>query len=234
MWGSGGIAPQFLIWMEVSGQLHTLVTLLTGKEPPYPLDMRLGRSQSRSGHCGEEKNLTAVSIRTPAVPASSPSLHQLSYPDSFSRLKRTPNKKQIWSRRQAMFSFKMLVDFQRTTRRRVPEDRTRHNLRSGTSNPTSFRHLNWIDQAYNMVLFVALLMTVANRKISWIHTNQPFPFWFLSIMYLSASPAWETVPVATQLSAYSLQFSLLREHHWPQTPNKSNPDRPTVLCEISV
>jgi hypothetical protein len=42
--------------MEVSGQLHALAALPLGKEPPYPLDRRLGGPQSRSGRGGEEKN----------------------------------------------------------------------------------------------------------------------------------------------------------------------------------
>jgi hypothetical protein len=37
--------------MEVSDQLHAPTAL-----PPYPLDRRLGGSQSRSERCGEEKN----------------------------------------------------------------------------------------------------------------------------------------------------------------------------------
>jgi hypothetical protein len=43
--------------MELSGQLHSPAALPSGKEPPYPLDRRLGRPQSRSGHSsGAEKN----------------------------------------------------------------------------------------------------------------------------------------------------------------------------------
>jgi hypothetical protein len=42
--------------MEVSGQLHAPAALLPGKEPLYPLDRRLGGTQSRSGRSGEEKN----------------------------------------------------------------------------------------------------------------------------------------------------------------------------------
>jgi hypothetical protein len=41
--------------MEVIGQLHTPVALPPGKEPWYPLDRRLGGSQSQSVHRGEEK-----------------------------------------------------------------------------------------------------------------------------------------------------------------------------------
>jgi hypothetical protein len=44
--------------MEVSGQLHAPTALPPGKEPPYPLDKRLGGPQSRSGRYGEERNLT--------------------------------------------------------------------------------------------------------------------------------------------------------------------------------
>jgi hypothetical protein len=42
--------------MEVSGQLHAPATLLSGKEPQYPLDRRLDGPQGRSGRGGEEKN----------------------------------------------------------------------------------------------------------------------------------------------------------------------------------
>jgi hypothetical protein len=41
----------------VSGQLHGPVALPQGKVAPrYPLDMRLGGTQSRPGRCGEKKN----------------------------------------------------------------------------------------------------------------------------------------------------------------------------------
>jgi hypothetical protein len=36
-------------------QLHTLATLLLGKEPWYTLDRRLSGTQSQCGHGGEEK-----------------------------------------------------------------------------------------------------------------------------------------------------------------------------------
>jgi hypothetical protein len=42
--------------MEVSNQLHFLAALPSEKEPRYPLDTRLGGTQSRSGRGGEEKN----------------------------------------------------------------------------------------------------------------------------------------------------------------------------------
>jgi hypothetical protein len=42
--------------MEMSGQLHAPAALLPGKEPLVPLDRRLGGSQGRYGHSGEEKN----------------------------------------------------------------------------------------------------------------------------------------------------------------------------------
>jgi hypothetical protein len=40
-----------------SGQLYALVTLPPGKEPPFPLDMRLGGHQNWSGQLGGEKIL---------------------------------------------------------------------------------------------------------------------------------------------------------------------------------
>jgi hypothetical protein len=42
--------------MEMSGQLHPRQLYSEGKSPWYPLDMRLGGPQSRSGRGGEEKN----------------------------------------------------------------------------------------------------------------------------------------------------------------------------------
>jgi hypothetical protein len=55
--------------MEASGQLHAPVALPPGKSLRYPLDRRLDWPQSRSGRCGEEKNLAPVMIRTPDVQA---------------------------------------------------------------------------------------------------------------------------------------------------------------------
>jgi hypothetical protein len=49
------------------------------KSPLYPLDRRLSGPQSRSRHCGEEKILALVGIEPRS---STPSLYQLSYPDS--------------------------------------------------------------------------------------------------------------------------------------------------------
>jgi hypothetical protein len=46
------------------------------KSPRYPLDRRLGGLQSRSGRCGEEKNLALQGIEPEP---SSPSLYRLSY-----------------------------------------------------------------------------------------------------------------------------------------------------------
>jgi hypothetical protein len=62
--GSGGIAAPILTSAldGVSGQLHVPAALLQGKEPHFPLDRRLGGPQSRSGRCGEEKNLTPARI----------------------------------------------------------------------------------------------------------------------------------------------------------------------------
>jgi hypothetical protein len=53
--------------MEVSGELHTLATLPQGKSPSYPLDRRLGRPQSQSGHSGEEKNFQPLPRLEPPI-----------------------------------------------------------------------------------------------------------------------------------------------------------------------
>jgi hypothetical protein len=42
--------------MKVSGQLHGPAALPHANSPCYPLDRRLGGTQSLSGHGGEEKN----------------------------------------------------------------------------------------------------------------------------------------------------------------------------------
>jgi hypothetical protein len=49
--------------MEVSGQLLIRAALLPVKLSPYPLNRRLGGPQSRSGSCGEEKNLAMLGIK---------------------------------------------------------------------------------------------------------------------------------------------------------------------------
>jgi hypothetical protein len=68
--------------MEMSSQLHAPAALPSEKEPPYPLDTRLGGSQSWYGRDVEEKN----SQPTPGIepqssdrPACSQSLYRLSY-----------------------------------------------------------------------------------------------------------------------------------------------------------
>jgi hypothetical protein len=43
--------------MEVSDELHVPAALPPGKEPPVPLNRRLGKPQNRSGRCGVKKNL---------------------------------------------------------------------------------------------------------------------------------------------------------------------------------
>jgi hypothetical protein len=54
--------------MEISGEHHVPATLLPGKSLRYPLDMRLGGPQSRSGrYGGEKKSLAPTGNRTPAV-----------------------------------------------------------------------------------------------------------------------------------------------------------------------
>jgi hypothetical protein len=45
--------------MEMNGQVHAPAALPPGRERRYPLDMRLGGAQSRSGHGVEEKKFSA-------------------------------------------------------------------------------------------------------------------------------------------------------------------------------
>jgi len=44
-----------LNFMEMSGQIHAPAALLPRKEPPYPLDRRLGGPQSRYERGAEDK-----------------------------------------------------------------------------------------------------------------------------------------------------------------------------------
>jgi hypothetical protein len=54
--------------MEASGQLQAPPVLTPGKEPPYPLDSRLGGLQGRSGPGGEELKIPAPAENgTPSV-----------------------------------------------------------------------------------------------------------------------------------------------------------------------
>jgi hypothetical protein len=68
--------------MEVSRQLHAPTALPPGKNPRYPLDMRLGGPQSRSASGGEEKNSQPppeIEPENSDRPARSQSLHRLSH-----------------------------------------------------------------------------------------------------------------------------------------------------------
>jgi hypothetical protein len=56
--------------------------ILGRKNPWYPLDRRLCGPQDRSGRCGDEKNPCLCRESNPS-PARNPSLHRLSYPDSY-------------------------------------------------------------------------------------------------------------------------------------------------------
>jgi hypothetical protein len=56
--------------VEVGDQLHALATLPPEKRPPYLLDRRPGRPQSRSGRGGEEKSsllLTGIELRSSSM-----------------------------------------------------------------------------------------------------------------------------------------------------------------------
>jgi hypothetical protein len=58
--------------MEVNGQLHAPAALPPGNRPRYPLERRLGESQSQSERRGEEKILDPTGTRTPTPRPSSP------------------------------------------------------------------------------------------------------------------------------------------------------------------
>jgi hypothetical protein len=61
---------------------------LQGRSPWYPLDRRLGGSQSRSGRGGEEKFPASAGYRTlePRSSSPSPALYRLSYHGSRGKL----------------------------------------------------------------------------------------------------------------------------------------------------
>jgi hypothetical protein len=59
--------------MKVSDQFHAPTALPPGKEPPwYPLDRRLGGTQSRSGRGGEEKIPSPRRESNPRTPVVHP------------------------------------------------------------------------------------------------------------------------------------------------------------------
>jgi hypothetical protein len=61
--------------MKVSGHFHAPAALPSEKPPPpqpYPLGRRLGVSQSRSGHGGEEENITSFTPPGIEPPSSNP------------------------------------------------------------------------------------------------------------------------------------------------------------------
>jgi hypothetical protein len=76
----GGIAPPFLPLAldgdEWSSSRPRRFTPRPNRRL-YPLSRKLGGPQSRSGHCGEEKNLARVGNETPPAQPRSPSLYRL-------------------------------------------------------------------------------------------------------------------------------------------------------------
>jgi hypothetical protein len=55
----------------MSGQLHAPAALSPRKEPPAPLDRRLGGPHNQSGRRGEKKILDLIGTRTP-TPVAQP------------------------------------------------------------------------------------------------------------------------------------------------------------------
>jgi hypothetical protein len=94
--------------IEVNGQFHALTALLTEKYFLYTLHRRLGGTQSRSGHFGKQKKIFPCQDSNSG--SSSPSLYQLSYTDSSSRLKSTLENKK-WSTQKPMFFPQRMLTF---------------------------------------------------------------------------------------------------------------------------
>jgi hypothetical protein len=65
--------------MKVCGHLHALAALPPEKEPPVPLDRRLGGPQKRSGRCGARKNHLSV----PGIESWPPSPWPVAIPAHF-------------------------------------------------------------------------------------------------------------------------------------------------------
>jgi hypothetical protein len=66
-------------YMQVSGQARTPATLPPGKEPPLPLNRRLGGPESSTGRFEEEKILLPLVFEHRIVQAAAYSLYQLRY-----------------------------------------------------------------------------------------------------------------------------------------------------------
>jgi hypothetical protein len=66
--------------LDGGGQHHAPASLPPGKQPPVPLDRRLGGSHNRAERRGEVKNLAPTGTRTPIRRQCSPYL--LRYPGS--------------------------------------------------------------------------------------------------------------------------------------------------------
>jgi hypothetical protein len=58
-------------WKWLSSMLHALISLTPEKQPPDPLHRKLGRPQSQSGCCDEDKNPYPCWESNPGCPASS-------------------------------------------------------------------------------------------------------------------------------------------------------------------
>jgi hypothetical protein len=82
--------------MQVSGQLYVQAALPHGNRHQYPLDRRLGGSQSRSWRCGEEKSLAPCRDSISGHPARRCSGWAIPTPDQWSgRCKFSPT---VWRR----------------------------------------------------------------------------------------------------------------------------------------
>jgi hypothetical protein len=137
IWGSGGIAPPFLTSAldggEWSASRPGRYTPEERAPPLYPLARRLGGSQSGSGRCEEKKNLPLLGIEhlpSSPQPVVTPSdlsrLIILLYKTILFLYDLRFIQRWLWRRlkMEATFSLETSIDFYRTTRRYIPQDRT--------------------------------------------------------------------------------------------------------------
>jgi len=88
--------------VEVSGELHASAALHPGKSPRYPLDRRLGGTQSLSGREDEEKN----NLPLPGIKPRPSNPQPSHYNDELRRLFNTEYYQLKWLNQDTWTDFK--------------------------------------------------------------------------------------------------------------------------------